>query len=63
MHVSRGRKPYLVILFRCYPDPKPHTVAVSRLLPQQGVIVRMPVDEFHEMLKLVLDLLPKLPVE
>ena len=42
---------------------KPHTVAVSRLLPQQGVIVRMPVDEFHEMLKLVLDLLPKLPVE
>jgi mRNA interferase MazF len=42
---------------------KPATVAVSRLLPTQGVIVRMPVDEFHEMLKLVLDILPKLPAE
>jgi mRNA interferase MazF len=39
---------------------KPTTVAVSRLLPTQGVIVRMPVDEFHEMLKVVLDILPKL---
>ena len=42
---------------------KPTTIAVSRLLPAQGVIVRMPPDEFHEMLKLVLDLLPKLPAE
>jgi len=39
------------------------TVAVSRLLPTQGVIVRMPADEFHEMLKVVLDILPKLPAE
>jgi len=42
---------------------KPTTVAVSRLLPAQGAVVRMPVDEFNEMLKLVLDLLPKLPAE
>ena len=42
---------------------KPTTVAVSRLLTQQGRIVRMPADEFHEMLKLVLDLLPRLPGE
>jgi mRNA interferase MazF len=42
---------------------KPTTVAVSRLVPTQGVIVRMPEDEFHEMLKLVLDLLPKLPAD
>ena len=42
---------------------KPTTVAVSRLLPAQGAVVRMPADEFHEMLKLVLDLLPKLPAE
>ena len=42
---------------------KPTSVAVSRLVPTQGVIVRMPVDEFHEMLKLVLDILPKLPAE
>ena len=42
---------------------KPTTVAVSRLLPGQGVIVRMPADEFHEMLRLVLDLLPTLPTE
>lgn len=40
---------------------KPCTVAVSRLVPGQGAIVRMPQDEFHEMLKLVLDLLPRLP--
>lgn len=37
------------------------TVAVSRLLPAQGLIVRLPDDEFNEMLKVVLDLLPKLP--
>ena len=40
---------------------KPTSVAVSRLVPTQGVIVRMPADEFHEMLTLVLDLLPKPP--
>lgn len=40
---------------------KPTTVAVSRLLPTQGVVVRMPSDEFHEMLRVFLDLLPKLP--
>jgi mRNA interferase MazF len=40
---------------------KPTTVAVSRLLPTQGVVVRMPADEFHEMLRIFLDLLPKLP--
>ena len=40
---------------------KPTTVAVSRLVLTQGAIVRMPVDEFHEMLALVLGLLPKLP--
>jgi mRNA interferase MazF len=40
---------------------KPTTVAVSRLLPTQGVVVRMPTDEFHEMLRIFLDLLPKLP--
>jgi mRNA interferase MazF len=40
---------------------KPTTVAVSRLLPTQGASVRMPPDEFHDMLKLVLELLPKLP--
>ncbi len=40
---------------------KPATVAGSRLVPSQGAIPRMPDDEFHQMLKLVLDLLPKLP--
>jgi len=40
---------------------KPTTVAVSRLLSVQGVVLRLPASEFHEMLKLVLDLLPKLP--
>ena len=40
---------------------KPTTVAVSRLLPDKSGIVRMPADEFHEMLALVLALLPRLP--
>lgn len=40
---------------------KPATVAVSRLLPDKGGIVRMPEDEFHEMLALVLACLPRLP--
>jgi mRNA interferase MazF len=40
---------------------KPTTVAVSRLVPDKKGIVRMPEDEFHEMLRIVLDLLPKLP--
>ncbi|RDE07570.1 type II toxin-antitoxin system PemK/MazF family toxin [Pelagibacterium lacus] len=40
---------------------KPTTVAVSRLLPDKKGIVRMPEDEFHEMLAKVLDWLPKLP--
>ena len=35
------------------------TVAVSRLLPDKNGIKRMPDDEFNEMLKLVLDWLPK----
>lgn len=38
---------------------KPTTVAVSRLVPTHGVIVRMPEEEFDEMLGLVLSLLPK----
>ncbi len=37
------------------------TVAVSRLLPDKGGIARMPEDEFHELLALVLAWLPKLP--
>lgn len=40
---------------------KPSTVAVSRLLPDRLGIARMPEDEFHELLKLVLDWLPKIP--
>ena len=40
---------------------KPTTVAVSRLVPTQGAIPRMPVDEFHEMLRIFFGLLPKLP--
>ena len=39
------------------------TMAVSRLLPDKHGIKRLREDEFHEMLKLVLDLLPKLPSE
>jgi len=42
---------------------KPTTFAVSRLLPAQGTVHRMPVDEFHEMLRIVLGLLPKLPAD
>jgi mRNA interferase MazF len=42
---------------------KPTTVAVSRLLPTQGIVVRMPIDEFNEMLKVFFDLLPKLPTD
>lgn len=37
------------------------TVAVSRLLPDKGGIVRMPEAEFHDMLALVLAWLPKVP--
>lgn len=37
------------------------SVAVSRLLSDQGKIIRMPEIEFNEMLAVVLDLLPKLP--
>lgn len=40
---------------------KPTTVAVSRLVPDKGGIARMPVDEFHAMLALVLALLPRVP--
>lgn len=40
---------------------KPTTVAVSRLVQDKNGIVRMHEDEFHEMLRLVLALLPKLP--
>ena len=35
------------------------TVAVSRLVPDKGGIVRMGVDEFDDMLRLVLTWLPK----
>lgn len=38
---------------------KPSTVAVSRLLPDRSGTARMPEDEFHELLKLVLEWLPK----
>lgn len=38
------------------------TVAVSRLVPTHGAIARLPEDEFHEMLAIVLNQLPKLPV-
>lgn len=37
------------------------TVAVSRLLPDRSGIARMPEDEFHELLKLVLEWLPTIP--
>ncbi|MBW3096159.1 type II toxin-antitoxin system PemK/MazF family toxin [Pseudohoeflea coraliihabitans] len=40
---------------------KPMTVAVSRLVATHGAIVRIPQDEFDEMLAVVLDLLPKPP--
>jgi mRNA interferase MazF len=40
---------------------KPSTVAVSRLLPDRSGIARMPEDEFHELLKLVLEWLPTIP--
>lgn len=38
------------------------TVAVSRLLPDKRGIVRIPPDEFHEMLAIVLAQLPGLPL-
>lgn len=38
---------------------KPSTMAVSRLVPSHGRVVRLPQDEFDEMLRMVLDLLPK----
>ena len=41
---------------------KPTTVAVSRLLPDKDGIKRLPEAEFDEMLRLVLDWLPKLSV-
>lgn len=41
---------------------KPTTVAVSRLVPTHGVIARLPQTEFDEMLQVVLDLLPRLPI-
>lgn len=37
---------------------KPTTFAVSRLTSPRGGIVRMPADEFNEMLRIVLGLLP-----
>lgn len=40
---------------------KPSTIAVSRLLPDRSGIARMPENEFHELLKLVLEWLPKIP--
>jgi len=40
---------------------KPTTVAVSRLVPDKSGMVRMPEDEFHDMLAMVLNWLPKLP--
>lgn len=40
---------------------KPTTVAVSRLLPDKRGIMRMPEDEFHALLALVLAWLPKVP--
>ncbi len=40
---------------------KPTTVAVSRLVPDKQGMVRMPEAEFNDMLRLVLDNLPKLP--
>ena len=38
---------------------KPSTVAVSRLLPDKGGLMRMPEAEFDGMMRLVLDWLPK----
>lgn len=40
---------------------KPSTIAVSRLLPDRSGIARMPENEFHKLLKLVLEWLPKIP--
>ncbi len=40
---------------------KPYTVAVSRLTLDKGGVKRMPEDEFHALLAVVLDWLPKLP--
>lgn len=40
---------------------KPTTVAVSRLTPEKSGIRRLPPDEFHAMLGLVLAWLPKVP--
>ncbi|MBL4746248.1 MAG: type II toxin-antitoxin system PemK/MazF family toxin [Flavobacteriaceae bacterium] len=37
------------------------TVAVSRLTPDKPVIMRVPEEEFNEILALVLDWLPKMP--
>jgi mRNA interferase MazF len=38
---------------------KPSTVAVSRLLPDKGGIMRLPETKFDEMLRLMLNWLPK----
>jgi mRNA interferase MazF len=40
---------------------KPSTVAVSRLTRPKHGIVRLPPDEFHDMLRIVFAHLPKLP--
>lgn len=40
---------------------KPTTLAVSRLLPDKHGIARLPENEFHQLLELVLNWLPKLP--
>jgi mRNA interferase MazF len=37
------------------------TIAISRLLPDKSGIPRMPEDEFHELLQLVMRWLPQLP--
>ena len=42
---------------------KPTTVAVSRLAPDKNGVKRLPVEEFHEMLAMVLSFLPSLPAK
>jgi mRNA interferase MazF len=37
------------------------TVAVSRLIPDKGGVRRLPADEFHQLLAVLLDWLPRLP--
>jgi mRNA interferase MazF len=38
---------------------KPTTVAVSRLVPDKGGVMRLPDGEFNDVLRMVLDCLPK----